>query len=172
MGSFRLFLDFPLELQDQIWEQAIPTIPAAGAVYCTQLVRLAKYTDEDGCLDLTNPKDRVHLFQTTGPRTPLERTLAALSALLVTCRRSSAAALHAYARLRYPNPFPFRRKGLLGLRINASSDLVILHHGWQDPCRLITSVSLTRMQVPPRLQHIGLAWFCCLFGRFVVVWVC
>lgn len=164
MASFALFIGLPLEIQDKIWEAAIP--PPTPTAFHAQLARQPMGRAEDGSIDSYNTKDRVLLYRipTTTPSDLADRdcVMATLSSMLVACRRSHAVAKRAYKALVKPaHPFLLRGQDSLDpyyMEIDAVRDLVILTTGWQWPCRLISTSTVFRLQVPTPLRYLGLFW--------------
>ncbi|GJC81312.1 hypothetical protein ColLi_04150 [Colletotrichum liriopes] len=163
MIDFTCFLHLPLELQDKVWEAAIP--PPAPTAFHARLVRQPMGRAEDGSIDSYNVKDRVILYRlpATGHPDLADRdcVMATLSSMLVTCRRSHAVATRAYRSIKPPHPFLLRGQDSLNpyhMEIDAADDLLILDTGWQWPCRLISTSSVFRLQVPTPLRLLALAW--------------
>ncbi|WYZ35596.1 hypothetical protein EsH8_X_000243 [Colletotrichum jinshuiense] len=163
MHEFTLFPDLPLEIQDKVWEAAVP--PPAPTAFHARLVRQAMGRAEDGSIDSYNVKDRVLLYRlpTTGHPDLTDRdcVMATLDSMLVACCRSSVVASRAYKSIRPPHPFLLRGQGSFDsghIEVDAACDLIILGTGWQWPCRLISTSSVFRLQVPTPLRYLALAW--------------
>ncbi len=159
MGDFSCFLQLPLELQDKVWELAVPAISRnPGSAFHVRVVRQAKHKDVDGSIDFSNTKDRIHLEHAEAHGSERENAIVVLSILMATCRRSAAVAIRCYAKLRPRAIFPLRRNDRSVLEIDSAADLVILGNGWQKPCLLIRMGSLTRLLLPPPLRYVAVAW--------------
>ncbi|GKT44142.1 uncharacterized protein ColSpa_04323 [Colletotrichum spaethianum] len=163
MIDFTCFLHLPLELQDKVWEAAIP--PPAPTAFHARLVRQPMGRAEDGSIDSYNVKDRVLLYRlpATGDSDLADRdcVMTTLASMLVTCRRSYAVATRAYRSIKPPYPFPLRGQDSFDpchMEIDAANDLLILDTGWQWPCRLISTSSVFRLQLPTPLRLLALAW--------------
>ncbi|KAK1975955.1 hypothetical protein LZ30DRAFT_753791 [Colletotrichum cereale] len=163
MVDFTCFLHLPLELQDKVWEAAIP--PPAPTAFNARLFRQPMGRAVDGSIDSYNVKDRVLLYRLPPDDHPdladRDCVMATLSSMLVACRRSFAVARRAYRSIKPPRPFLLRGEGLSDpyhMEIDAANDLLILETGWQWPCRLISTSSVFRLQVPTPLRLLALAW--------------
>ncbi len=86
-----------------------------------------------------------------------------MGSLLVTCQRSSAAALRVYKTLQSEELFTIVRPRLRGpvgqVKIDACSDLVIFRPGWQRPCQRFGSQPVQRLRWPsPSLRYLAVQW--------------
>ncbi|EFQ33501.1 hypothetical protein CGRA01v4_13603 [Colletotrichum graminicola] len=163
MLDFTCFLHLPLELQDKVWEAAIP--PPAPTAFHARLVRQPMGRALDGSIDSYNVKDRVLLYRLPPDAHPdladRDCVMATLSGMLVTCRRSFAVATRAYSSIKPFRPFLLRGQDPsvpYHTEIDAANDLLILDTGWQWPCRLISTSSVFRLQLPTPLRLLALAW--------------
>ncbi|KAK2031425.1 hypothetical protein LX32DRAFT_273474 [Colletotrichum zoysiae] len=164
MVDFTCFLHLPLELQDKIWEAAIP--PPAPTAFHARLVRQPMGRALDGSIDSYNVKDRVLLYRLPPDAYPdladRDCVMATLSGMLFTCRRSFAVATRAYGSIKPTCAFLLRGQDPSDhpchMEIDATKDLLILDNGWQWPCRLISTSSVFRLQLPTTLRLLALAW--------------
>ncbi|EQL02483.1 hypothetical protein OCS_01804 [Ophiocordyceps sinensis CO18] len=149
MAHFSPFSRLPLELQDLIWETSIPR-PSAVA-YKARLSLQPRHRNEDGSMG-SNSKNKVHLDHVK-PANRGSDFRSMLSALLVTCRRSSAVAILVYNSIQ---PAPEIRLRGLGHPVNVSTDLVIVQDGWQDVSRAFNALSARHLEPRKTLRYVAL----------------
>ncbi|KAK0373569.1 hypothetical protein CLIM01_09095 [Colletotrichum limetticola] len=175
MNDFALFPNLPLELQDKVWEAALP--PPAPTAFHVQLARHPMGRTEDGSIDRYNVKDRVLLYRlrTSGSPHLLDRdcVMSTLFGMLFVCHRSYRVATRALKFIKPSHPFLLRggdsssytlilrggdSLGAYHMEVDAMRDLIILNTGWQWPCRLISTAGVFRLHVPTPLRCLALAW--------------
>ncbi len=164
MEGFSRFPNLPLEIQDLIWDSAVPVLlPTAYHV----AMRF-----EDGGVWVrgqTRPpqrRDKIYLDLVQPPDTDRDQTRAELTSLLLTCRRSAAAVLRASESPRSLKLFGLRCGATtpeggprLDVSMDAELDLAILQPGWQGPCRLFCSRPVARLAWPtPSLRNLAIQW--------------
>ncbi|KAH8887947.1 hypothetical protein GQ53DRAFT_872020 [Thozetella sp. PMI_491] len=157
MAQFTLFPKLPYELQNLIWELAIPP-QSTGAAYFARLTCQLRHRNEDGTPG-TNGQSKTHIYYTAEQSNGLQhapnRFISTLAALLTTCCRSADIAIAAYQLYQSKHVFTLR-----GLHhpIDTSSDLIIFQNGWQAPSKLYARTPAQYLEPTKPLRYIGVLW--------------
>lgn len=152
MAAFTLFPKLPQELQDSIWELAIPI--GSRRAYHIRLVYQTRWKTVEG-LPISTTKYRFHLFNISSSM-DYDEAVSTMANLLITCRRASCIAIRTYSARQPAAPFSLHG---LNYPINSASDLVVIQNGWQRSAREYSSqVRVPFEDQPKPLRYVAVEW--------------
>ena len=171
--DFPRFSEFPLELQDLVWELCIPNPPPVAHVAQLQRAGIQTYSRSSGHKRLRRDKLEPSLKRSCTPKVTTEPYLGldrptTLRTLLQTTSRSRAVSLrHADALAPIESAILVEGSSTVSddaqipypaLRINAATDLVVLEAGWYLEFASLPGFSGCGMRCPEPLHYLAVPY--------------